>query len=79
MILKIHSLNGILYEEKIKNGSVYVPAFSGDMEILAGHSPILTFLKKGDVVVKKEDGEKEIFPVNSGILECNTKEINILI
>jgi F-type H+-transporting ATPase subunit epsilon len=59
--------------------SVSVPGIVGDMELLAGHESLISPLKSGEVRVKKADGTKESFPLQSGTLEVSHNHATILI
>ncbi|MDA8596709.1 F0F1 ATP synthase subunit epsilon [Candidatus Pacebacteria bacterium] len=58
--------------------SVYVPGVTGDMEILAGHTALISPLKQGTLVVKKTDGQ-ETFEIDAGTLEISNNHATILI
>lgn len=59
--------------------SVTVPGASGEMTILANHTPIISPLKVGTILIKKEDGEEETINVDSGTLEMSREQLTILI
>lgn len=42
---------------------------SGELGILAGHTPLLAALKPGQVRLTKEDGQEEVLYVSGGIVE----------
>lgn len=58
--------------------SVNVPGSEGQMTLLSNHSPLITLLKDGKVVVKMKDDKKE-FPITGGLLEVSKNEAVILI
>ncbi len=59
--------------------SVYVPGIDGDMEILAGHEPVISSLKEGNIIIKTDkDGETK-FPIKKGIIEVSNNKAVILV
>lgn len=50
----------------------------GEIGIVYGHSPLLTQLKAGQVVIRKENKEEEFIYVNGGILEVQPHTVTIL-
>jgi F-type H+-transporting ATPase subunit epsilon len=59
--------------------SVTVPGFSGEMTIMADHAAIISPLKAGTIVARREDGEEESVPVSLGTLEVSGNHATILI
>lgn len=59
--------------------SVFVPGSEGDMTILANHTPLMSALKAGAIIVKKVDGTEETFSVKSGTLEVSQNHVTILL
>ena len=57
---------------------IQLPAIDGSMEILNRHAPLITVLKKGDIRIKKENGEEETFEVNGGVVEVLREKVLIL-
>ena len=66
-----------LFDGSVK--SVKVPGTSGQFEILNGHAPIVSSLKKGDVRVIDNNGEKQLFPIEQGFVEVLRNEVSILV
>ena len=56
---------------------VVVPAFDGEMGILKGHIPIISFLKPGIIKVLKNT-EEDSYYVEDGILEFKDNNLSIL-
>lgn len=46
----------------------------GQFEVLKNHAPFMTSIHSGDVVIKKEDGEKITFKVNGGLFLVEDNE-----
>lgn len=58
--------------------SVQIPGTEGEMTILAGHSPVLSTLKPGVVVVQKDSGAAEKIFVRGGFAEVNASGLTVL-
>ena len=58
--------------------SVQIPGTEGEMTILAGHSPVLSTLKPGVVVVQKEGGAADKIFVRGGFAEVNAGGLTVL-
>lgn len=68
-------------EEEIYSGevvSISATGTLGDLGIMPGHTPLLSPLVPGPVVLRNEAGEEEIVYVSGGILEVQAKEVTIL-
>lgn len=59
--------------------SVTVPGTAGEMTLLADHTAIISPLKAGSVLIKREDGEEESISIESGVLEMNNNHATVLI
>lgn len=62
-----------------KVASVTVPGTAGEMTILAEHAAIISPLKEGTILIKKENGEEESVEVEYGTLEMSNNHATILI
>ncbi len=58
--------------------SVQIPGTEGEMTILAGHSPVLSTLKPGVVVVQKDGGAADKIFVRGGFAEVNASGLTVL-
>ncbi|MCT4615705.1 MAG: ATP synthase F1 subunit epsilon [Marinifilaceae bacterium] len=56
-----------------------LPGKKGSFQILQNHAPIISSLDKGDIDIEKEDGERISFEIKSGIIECKSNRISILV
>jgi F-type H+-transporting ATPase subunit epsilon len=65
-----------LFDGKVK--LVKVPGASGSFEILKNHAPIISTLTKGSIKVITESDQKEMFDIDSGIVEVKANTISIL-
>ncbi len=59
--------------------SLTVPGASGQMQILPDHTPLVTLLKGGDVLVQTESGQEHKIPIRGGTLEVNDREVVALV
>lgn len=59
--------------------SVTVPGTAGEMTLLANHAPIISPLKEGTILIKKESGEDESVSITAGTLEMSDNHATILI
>lgn len=59
--------------------SVTVPGSAGEMTLLANHSAIISPLKTGTILIKKESGEDETISITAGTLEMSDNRATILI
>lgn len=57
---------------------VFAPAVEGEVGIAPRHSPLLTFLKPGEVRVRRPGGEEENFYVSGGMLEIQPHLVTVL-
>ena len=77
MDLTILKIDERVYSGKFK--SVSVPTEAGVVEILPGHTALLTPLKEGKIVYRIEDGEEKEIEIKKGFLEVNNLEVLIII
>lgn len=60
--------------------SVTCPGTAGELTVLAHHEPLITTLKKGEIVVRsKKGGDVERFLIEHGILEVAHNRVTILL
>jgi F0F1-type ATP synthase epsilon subunit len=50
----------------------------GEMEIWAGHTPMLAALAAGELIIKKANGETERVLINEGVVKQEGEEVRIL-
>jgi F-type H+-transporting ATPase subunit epsilon len=59
--------------------SVMIPGASGDMEVLAGHTPILTRIRPGGVmIIRTTDKKQQYFAVHGGFLEVDRDRVVVM-
>lgn len=59
--------------------SLRVPGAEGDLEILAAHTPLISQLREGDVLIRAEDGKTTKLPIAGGVVEVKEKEVVVLV
>lgn len=59
--------------------SVTVPGTDGEMTLLANHAPIISPLKVGVLLIKREDNSEETINIDSGTLEMSDNHATVLI
>jgi F-type H+-transporting ATPase subunit epsilon len=57
---------------------VVAPAALGEVCILFGHAPLLTRLSPGEIRVRTEDGQDEIYFVSGGFMEVQRTRVTVL-
>jgi F-type H+-transporting ATPase subunit epsilon len=69
-------------ERLVRSQDVYmvvVPGSEGDMGILAGHAPVMTTIRDGNVKIYASDkGEPEILSIKGGFAEMGSTGLTIL-
>lgn len=73
--LEIITQEKTLFKEEVE--SLYVSTIDGDITVLARHTPYVSVLKPGEIVIKK-DGKEEPFTCTGGILEITPEKTVIL-
>jgi len=75
--LIITSVDKIIFKGEVESANC--PGSQGELTILAGHNPLVTALKEGEIVVKTQDSKEEKFKVQKGMLEVGVDEVTILV
>lgn len=68
-------------EQAIWSGSaefIVVPGSQGELGIHGGHTPLLTYMKPGDVAVHVEGGDVHHFYVSGGVIEVQPSGVIVL-
>lgn len=73
--LEIITQEKTLLKEEVE--SLYVSTIDGDITVLARHTPYVSVLKPGEIIIKK-DGKDEPFACTGGILEITLEKTVIL-
>ncbi len=74
--IHIASVDDVLFSGE--GEAVTVPGSEGVMTILAHHSPIVSALKEGTVIVRASGGEQH-FEIKRGVLEVSNDAATILL
>ena len=59
-------------------GMFFAPSADGDIGVYAGHTPLLSTLRPGEVRVKLADGDDEAFYISGGLLEVQPDAVTVL-
>jgi len=59
--------------------SIIVPTTTGQIQILAEHTPLVSILKEGEVIIETEDGTIQKLPIASGTIEVTDTEVVCLV
>ena len=69
-------------ERLVRSEEVYmvvVPGTEGDFGVLAGHAPVMSTIRDGELAVYRAfPGEPERIPVRGGFAEVNEKGLTVL-
>jgi len=57
---------------------VVVPGSQGELGIHKGHTPLITYLKSGDVMVQDAEGERHHFYISGGVVEIQPAGVIVL-
>lgn len=76
MFLEIITPEKKVYEGEIL--SVQLPGTEGSFQILNNHSPIVSTLKKGDLVLVDNNNESQTIELAGGVVEVNSNHIIVL-
>lgn len=75
--LSIISLDKIEYRDKVD--AVICPGSEGELTVLENHIPLVTALKEGELIVKKNGNIETRLKIIKGVLEVKPEEVVILI
>ncbi|MBD3615899.1 MAG: ATP synthase F1 subunit epsilon [Gracilimonas sp.] len=67
--------NGSLFEGEVSG--VKLPGTQGSFEVKANHAPIVSTLEKGNVLVRKADGNTT-YAISGGFVEVNNNKLTLL-
>jgi F-type H+-transporting ATPase subunit epsilon len=57
---------------------IILPAFSGELNILPGHAPLLTTLEAGILQYRLKSGEEQKYAIGHGYCQVSTEGVNVL-
>ena len=55
--------------------SLTVPSATGQLQILADHTPLVSILKEGEIIIEAADGSTQKLPIASGTVEVTDTEV----
>lgn len=67
--------SGSLFEGEVSG--VKLPGSQGSFEVKANHAAIVSTLEKGNVLVRKSDGD-QTFLISGGFVEVNNNKLTLL-
>ena len=70
MRLRIHSLQGTVYDGKAKR--LTLPTEVGEITVLEDHEPLISVTRQGLAIVEDQEGKEQFFRINSGFLEVKS-------
>jgi len=59
--------------------SLTVPTTTGQIQILPEHTPLISLLKEGEVIIEAANGTTTKLPISGGTVEVTHKEVVALI
>lgn len=74
-------INIVSAEQEIFSGVAemfFAPSAGGDIGVYAGHTPLLSILRPGEVRVTLVDGDDEAFYISGGLLEVQPDAVTVL-
>lgn len=77
MRVTIATVSETLFEGEAKE--LNIPGIDGDMTILSNHMSLVTTLKAGTASVVLNDGTKQHFPIQGGVLEVSHNHATVLL
>ncbi len=77
MHVTIATVTDTLYAGTAKQ--VSLPGIDGELAILGHHMPLMTTLKPGTATVVREDGSRENFAIQSGVVEVSHNAVTVLL
>lgn len=72
---EIVTVERLVYEDEVD--SVTAPAVKGEIQVLPEHTPLITALSAGELVVTKS-GETEYFAIGGGYLEVLANKVTVM-
>ena len=57
---------------------VVLPGESGQMGVMGGHTPLMTTLVTGEIILHADDDEQEVLFINGGIAEVRPNVVTVL-
>lgn len=76
MLVEIITPDAKLFEGEVN--SIKLPGTNGGFEILNDHAPIISTLTAGEISVALDQGQKESFEIQGGVIEMQNNKIIVL-
>ena len=77
MEVNVVKVNGIIWSGEAD--AVVIPGAEGELTVLPNHVPLVTALRKGRLVVKKEGDEVFTNDIEGGMLEVTGDRVSVLL
>ena len=76
MLVEIITPDAKLFEGEVN--SIKLPGTNGGFEILNNHAPIISTLTAGKISIASDNGQKEFFEIQGGVIEMQNNKIIVL-
>ena len=76
MLVEIITPDAKLFEGIVN--SIKLPGTNGGFEILNNHAPIISTLTAGKISIATDNGQKESFEIQGGVIEMQNNKIIVL-
>ena len=76
MLVEIITPDTKLFEGEVN--SIKLPGTNGGFEILNNHAPIISTLTAGKISIATDNGQKESFEIQGGVIEMQNNKIIVL-
>ena len=76
MVVEIITPDTKLFEGEVN--SIKLPGTNGGFEILNNHAPIISTLTAGKISIASDNGQKESFEIQGGVIEMQNNKIIVL-
>ena len=76
MLVEIITPDSKLFEGEVN--SIKLPGTNGGFEILNNHAPIISTLTAGKISITSDNGQKESFEIQGGVIEMQNNNIIVL-
>ena len=73
MVVEIITPDAKLFEGEVN--SIKLPGSNGGFEILNNHAPIISTLTAGKISIDSDNGQKESFEIQGGVIEKQNNKI----
>ena len=59
--------------------SLIVPSVTGELQVLPEHTPLISMLREGDLIIETLDGKEKKYPISGGTLQVSDEEVVALV